>query len=434
MAGTGETIRSFLLLQGPHGPFFWGLARHLRASGARVHRIGTTLGDRVFWPERSSYTAFQGAIDAWPAAIRQAVSTHDVTDVVLYGDTKPLQAAALAIARAAGLRIHVFEEGYLRPWWITYERDGANGHSPLMHLGTDDIAQALERGLPDHLEAPDHWGEMRQHIVYGALYHACVLAGGRRNARVAPHRGVSVTQEFRLYLRRLALMPAHRAARAAATRRIKRGGFPYHLVLLQLDHDASFRHHGPFPTSEAFLAHVINGFAEGAPAHHHLVMKAHPLEDGRVPQRRLIARLASAAGVSDRVHYVRGGKLAGLLDPARSAVTVNSTAAQQALWRGLPVRAFGAAVYAKPELTSNQPIAAFFANPTPPDRAAYATFRQFLLETSQVPGGFYSARGRRQVYRRVVDFMLADESRYARFFPPSAAPGQHLRLATSRSG
>ena len=154
-------------------------------------------------------------------------------------------------------------------------------------------------------------------------------------------------------------------------------------------------------------------------------MKAHPLEDGRVPQARLIRRLARMREVSERVHYVRGGKLAYLLDSARSAVTVNSTAAQQALWRGLPVRAFGRAVYNRPALTSDQPIGEFFAAPAPPDRAAYADFRQFLLETSQIPGGFYSARGRRQLYRQLVDLMLAPEARGG--VESLAAHPQHLR-------
>ena len=35
-------------------------------------------------------------------------------------------------------------------------------------------------------------------------------------------------------------MPLHRWERMLATFRIKHGGFPYHLVLLQLEHDASF--------------------------------------------------------------------------------------------------------------------------------------------------------------------------------------------------
>ena len=46
---------------------------------------------------------------------------------------------------------------------------------------------------------------------------------------------------------------------------------------------------------------------------------------------------------------------------------MNSTAGQQALWRGLPLRAFGAAVYAKPEFVSSQPLEAFFAAPDRPE-------------------------------------------------------------------
>ena len=137
-----------------------------------------------------------------------------------------------------------------------------------------------------------------------------------------------------------------------------------------------------------FLELVIEGFATGAPQHHHLVFKAHPLEDGRVALAPAIRRLAAAQGVADRVHFVRGGKLAGLLNLARSAVTVNSTAGQQALWRGLPLRTFGAAIYAKPEFVSNQPLAEFFSQPRRPDSRAYRDFRAYLLETSQVPGGF----------------------------------------------
>jgi capsular polysaccharide export protein len=41
-----------------------------------------------------------------------------------------------------------------------------------------------------------------------------------------------------------------------------------------------------------FLEEVIRGFAGGAPRHHHLVIKAHPLEDGRAPLRRELTRLA----------------------------------------------------------------------------------------------------------------------------------------------
>jgi len=132
--------------------------------------------------------------------------------------------------------------------------------------------------------------------------------------------------------------------------------------------------------------------------------------------------------VQDRVHFVRGGKLAQLLNEARSAVTVNSTAGQQALWRGLPLRNFGAAVYAKPEFVSSQPLEDFFAAPERPDTRAYRDYRHFLLETSQVVGGFYSARGRRALLRQVVDLMLAPEDPYQALTLGKAAPRQQLQL------
>ena len=130
------------------------------------------------------------------------------------------------------------------------------------------------------------------------------------------------------------------------------------------------------------------------------------------------------------MHFVRGGKLAELLNDARSAVTVNSTAGQQALWRGLPLRCFGTAVYAQPEFVSTQPIDAFFAAPDRPDSRAYRSYRQYLLETSQIVGGFYSARGRRALLRQVVDLMLAAHDPYEALDAGTAAPRQQLRLVT----
>jgi capsular polysaccharide export protein len=177
-----------------------------------------------------------------------------------------------------------------------------------------------------------------------------------------------------------------------------------------------------------FLDIVLAGFAKGAPPHHHLVFKAHPLEDGRVPLAREIRRLAAAHGLTGRVHFVRGGKLAQLLNDARSAVTVNSTAGQQALWRGIPLRSFGAAVFAKPEFVSTQPLDRFFAAPERPDSRAYRDYRRYLLETSQVVGGFYSARGRRALLRQVIDLMLSPEDPYQALVSGTAAPRQQLRI------
>ena len=428
MAAVTGRGRVFLFLQGPHGPFFHRLANMLRAAGSGVFRVGFNQGDAHFWRDADSYLPFTGLAEDWPATLDAILVDRGITDIVLYGDTRPIHAAAVARAKALGLMVHVFEEGYLRPYWVTYERGGSNGNSRLMQqsvAGMQAALASLDMDLPD---APAHWGDMRQHVFYGALYHWFVLTRNQTYRNFQPHRAIGVATEFRLYLKRLLLMPYHAIQRIAATQRIKHGGFPYHLALLQLEHDSSFQMHSPFRTMTEFLALAIDGFAKGAPTHHHLVFKAHPLEDGRVPVSRDIARLAAEHGVADRVHFVRGGKLAALLNHARSAVTVNSTAAQQALWRGLPLKVFGDAVYAKPEFVSTQSLPDFFAQPTRPDSKAYRDYRHYLLETSQIPGGFYSTRGRRALLRQVVDLMLAAQDPYDALASGNAAPRQQLRL------
>ncbi len=420
--------RVFLFLQGPHGPFFHRLGRMLGAAGSTVWRVGFNRGDAAFWPDRASYLAFTGAQDDWPAALHAMIEAKAITDIVLYGDTRPIHATAVALARSRGMMVHVFEEGYLRPFWVTYERGGSNGNSRLMGQSVAQMQAALASLDMDLPDAPAHWGDMRHHVFYGALYHWFVLTQNGAYRNFQPHRAMTVATEFRLYVKRLLLMPFHAAERFAASFRIRHGGFPYHLALLQLEHDSSFQMHSPFSSMTEFLDLVIDGFASGAPTHHHLVFKAHPLEDGRVAVRRKIMRLAEQRGIAARVHFVRGGKLAGLLNHARTAVTVNSTAAQQVLWRGLPLKVFGDAVYAKPEFVSTQPLPEFFAQPTRPDSRAYRDYRHYLLETSQIPGGFYSTRGRRALLRQVVDMMLAPEDPYDALASGNAAPRQQLRV------
>jgi capsular polysaccharide export protein len=235
--------RRFLFLQGPHGPFFDALGAMLRRAGAEVWRAGFNRGDEAFWSDSARYIRFDDRPEAWPDRCRALIAEHGITDLVLYGDTRPVHARAVEIAHSAGLTVHVFEEGYLRPYWVTYERGGSNGHSRLMTTSLAEMEAALAGADTDLPDAPARWGDMRQHVFYGALYHWFVLARNGAYRHFRPHRDLTVTQEFRLYLQRLLFMPLHRLDRAIATWRVRSGGFPYHLALLQLEHDASFRAH-----------------------------------------------------------------------------------------------------------------------------------------------------------------------------------------------
>tara|TARA_R110002096_G_scaffold7102_10_gene31540 strand:- start:7874 stop:9172 length:1299 start_codon:yes stop_codon:yes gene_type:complete len=419
--------RKFLFLQGPHGPFFCDLAKILCEAGAQVEKIGFNKGDEFCWWDRASYFAFNAPADEWEEYFRDKLMMG-VTDIVLYGDVRSFHRVAIAIAKSVGVTVHCFEEGYLRPYWATYERGGVNGHSVLMDMEIPQMRTALKRIDEDQPEAPARWGELRSHTFYGALYHWQVLFRNRAYPHYRTHRAVPISQEFMSHAKRLFMMPWRSVKRAYLTRRIKNSSHVYHLVLLQLGHDASVVDHSPYDGMTGFMRDVARAFAQKAPPHHHLIFKAHPLEDYRIDLEKYAAKVAPEFDLNGRVHFLHGGKLAAVLDVARSVVTVNSTAGQQALWRGLPVKTMGASVYSKKELTSAQSLGDFFASPHAPDLPAYRDYRRYLLATSQISGGFYSRKSRVRLIRHAVDLVLSDQDPYALLSYSKSAPMRQIQL------
>ncbi|MEM7270285.1 MAG: capsular biosynthesis protein, partial [Pseudomonadota bacterium] len=125
--GSGEG-RVFLLLQGPMSFFFTYLARALRAEGADVRRIHVCPGDRLFWRGPGG-VSFRGRPDDWPAYIRSYIRSEGITDIVSLGDGRRWHADALPVAKELGVRVHVVEQGYIRPHFLTVEPGGTGGHT-----------------------------------------------------------------------------------------------------------------------------------------------------------------------------------------------------------------------------------------------------------------------------------------------------------------
>jgi capsular polysaccharide export protein len=440
---TQNAERQFLFLQGPHGPFFRDLAKVLGKRGAGVHRVAFNTADEVEWRGAGPLYRFNDSPERFESWLRQRIQAHDFTDIILYGDTRPVHRTAIELARELGLTTHCLEEGYVRPNWVTYERRGNNGNSPLMSLSVPRMAKALERiNTKDQSNSPDGgaqatWGAANRHLWYSAIYHARCLLPTRRYCEFRGHRDMPLLHECAQYWLRAVKMPWIWARRSVQQWLLLRSSRIYHLALLQLSFDASMKDHSDYESTAEFIEEVIDAFAAGAGNDEYLVVKAHPFEDGRENHARTIRQIAQDLGVGKRVLFVDGGKkLAALLDRARSAVTVNSTAAQQALWRGLPVAALGRAIYKKPGLVSEQTLTGFFAHPCRPDLRSYWVFRRFLMETSQFAGSFYGTQGIKVLLETLPDTMLGDVDPYERLLDdmpevPDAVSNAVTRLSVA---
>lgn len=125
--------KTYLFLQGPHGPFFRQLGKWLRRTGRnRVLRINFNGGDWIDWCGRGVMN-YTGTQQDWPAYIDEVIRSNAVTDLVIYGDCRVIHSQAMKVAEENNVRIHVFEEGYIRPDWVTLEEgeSTANPHSTL---------------------------------------------------------------------------------------------------------------------------------------------------------------------------------------------------------------------------------------------------------------------------------------------------------------
>lgn len=85
------------------------------------------------------------------------------------------------------------------------------------------------------------------------------------------------------------------------------------------------------------IACVLTSFARSAPADTHLIIRNHPLDNGLIDYAGFIASFAAACGISDRVHFIKGGKAHQMMDKSLGVVVLNSTGSssgQAGLLRG----------------------------------------------------------------------------------------------------
>lgn len=413
MSAPWSSRREFLFLQGPPGPFFRQLAAALSARDCGIHRINLSGGDRYDWPDAA--LNYRGRQRDWPMFLDRYLRTHGITDLVLFGDCRPMHQMALRMAQLRRIHIHVFEEGYIRPDWMTLERDGVNGHSP-MERDPDAILAAAQQ-LPPIPKRPPITADFKRRARDSYWHYHHVVTGRLRFPFYRTHRQGSLILEGIGWLWRLAMR--ERRQRQAAETLATIATRDFFIFPLQLTGDYQIRHHSPFGSMRVAVDYVLESFAHFAPAETVLLVKEHPLDSGYTNWRSLLLKRARELGVSGRIHHIDGGDLDALCQAAQGMVCVNSTSATLALEAGTPVAVLGDAIYDIAGITHGGGLDSFWTRPTPPNAQLYAAFKRVLHAKCLVRGGLASESATTELVRNSVDRLLADETRPIRQFEPA---------------
>jgi len=380
------TNKRVLLLQGPLGPFFRRLARDLESAGAKVFKVNFNGGDWFFYPSRA--INYRGSLNEWPAFFDRILGELNVDIVLLFGDCRPLHKAAHEIANHHDVEIGVFEEGYIRPDYITLERFGVNSHS-LIPRNPDFYRNTVRLAK---IQPTKQVGNFFWYATFWAILYylaAIILWPFFRN--YTHHRPLSFSEVYPWV--KSVWRKGYYALKERDISDLLTGPLSkkYFLVPLQVHYDAQIHTHSNFDSVSNFISGVIDSFVRHAPSDAVLVFKHHPMDRGYINYTKLINSKISENNLQDRCFYIHDQYLPDLLKNARGVVVVNSTVGLSALYHGAPVKVCGLAIYDIEGLTFKGPLDRFWreAPQSIPDYKLFERFKNYLIQQTQLNGSFY---------------------------------------------
>jgi len=379
----------------------------LEHEGARVHRINLCIGDWMDW-RRAGAVNYRGRREAWGEFVDAFMEQHAVTDMVLHGDQRFYHRVAADRARARGIRVIATELGYLRPDWMTIERDATSTGS---HFPDDPEHIARIAAQVEDIDfTPVYKNRFSKEAIPDVIYNLSnsflwfLYPHYRRHTLDWP------LADYAAWIIRLLNKGARNRAAAQATAALKTTGDPYFVFALQLEGDFQIRSHSQFSGMAEALDHVLASFAAHAPANARLVAKNHPNDNGLRRWANVFSRLAHKHGVADRTLFIDGGGLDTLLDAARGQITVNSSAGLESLRRGCATLALSPTIYSVAGLTDPGPLDRFWTEPRAPDDGLFEAFERALAGAVQVRGTIYANDGLlaavANMARRILDDRL----------------------------
>jgi capsular polysaccharide export protein len=373
---------------GPLGSFFARLAAHLEERGVPVWKVSFPLHEYGFRLQQR--LPFTGPMDEFRSFLLEQIESKGIRHLFMYGDFIDPHRIAIDLVRECNsrrssdnqLEAWVFELGYVRPNYISLERERVNARSglnrPVAFYHELPAVEALPRAQREPGIRWRKWWKTPTFIRH-AFTNYPIIAG--------PHKLQPRPSYLLAQLRGLARKHLYTITERPIQRRL-RGEETYILVPLQVSSDSQISLGSHYLGMEPFIEELIRSFAAHGRPEDLLAFKHHPRDRGYNHYGALIRRLAREHGISRRVLYFHDGPLGPILKRARAVVTVNSTVGLQALYHDRPTKVLGKTFYNMPGLTDQQPLACFWQEPQSSDRALFRRFYNHLIETTQINGNF----------------------------------------------
>ncbi|EAI6103197.1 capsule biosynthesis protein [Campylobacter coli] len=376
---SGKTV---LLLQGPVGTFFHRLAIKMKKNKTKVFKLNFNGGDFLFYPSGKRCKCDEKDLENFYESF---FKEKKIDAIVMYNDCRLIHAKAIKVAKELGIGIWIFEEGYLRPYCITFEKDGVNANSSLprdknFYLSCNILTKESIKEIP---------GGFKFMAFSAFLYwlFSFLLAPFFNNKL---HHRTLFPFEFLFWFRSLYRKYLYKFTEKKLNQKIYSLEKKYFLAILQVYNDTQIKHHYK-KSIEEFIEELILSFANHARAKSYLIFKHHPMDRGYRNYSKLINGLSQKYHVEGRIFYVHDTYLPTLLKNALGCITINSTVGLSAILEGCPTKVCGNAFYNFEGLAYPKKLQFFWreAHAYKPNPSLVLNFKNYLLNTNQFNGNFY---------------------------------------------
>jgi len=402
-----------LLLQGPIGPFFSRFSDDLTDRGFNVWKVNLNGGDRFFYRKDQSID-YSGSLKEWATYLERLLINKEIGRIYLFGDCRAYHRVARKVAKRRGIRLFVFEEGYIRPNYVTLEEHGVNGHSPMLNLRLD--SNTIPKVPQDVSLSEEKF--LTQKTFFNSAFNVTAYYLGchfqqKRFPSYQHHRTLKVVGEGARWIRSgIRKLRYQRAEKDVLKQVIAEYDNNYFVCPLQVHCDMQVVVHSKFNSIEHFIGEVLTSFARHAAPNKAIVFKHHPMDRAYTDYQVLFDNLVGELGLQGRVFYVHDVCLPTLLKNAEGTVLINSTVGMSSLFHGTPVKTLGKAIYNIPGLTTQRSLESFWGRPGQVDRGLFASFRQYLVENNQINGSFIARMTNQSATGLRWSDGLAEEHRY----------------------
>ena len=386
------TDKNILLLQGPMGPFFQRFARELEQKSMKVVKVNLNAGDWIFFQKANSY---KGSYDDWVDYLDNLVVQEKIDKVFLFGDERPYHKIAInKVFLPRNIDVYVFEEGYLRPSFITLEKTGVNGNSQ-MPKDASYYNNSLFSLNNTELERPVVKWQFFMSMLYSVIYGLAKFIGGIAYKNYRHHRCLNPLKQGGLWLYGwLYKKPYYLLSEKKSYQCVlKKFNKNYFFVPLQVHNDFQISH-SQYEDVRDFIVETVVSFASHASKTSALVFKHHPMDRPYRNYKKLLQTLEQQYHLEGRLFYLHDQHLPTLLQNARATIVINSTVGLSSLHHSVPVLVRGVAVYDVLGLTSQSTLDAFWRDQGKVDEDLYKKYRLYLLNKNQGHGSFYQKGGR----------------------------------------